>query len=138
MKNKDTSKEIDLLKHASVIIKKLREMSNGGKGISQSELGRQIGENPNTISRWETGEYKPTIVDIWNLSRFFKVPISIFFNRNENSNELRSIIHKNLTKKDIEEIRNFIQFKIWMRSPNRKKVGRKVKMPLSQINYKKE
>ncbi|EMJ52070.1 DNA-binding helix-turn-helix protein [Leptospira interrogans serovar Valbuzzi str. Duyster] len=125
MKNKDTSKEIDLLKHASVIIKKLREMSNGGKGISQSELGRQIGENSNTISRWETGEYKPTIVDIWNLSRFFNVPISVFFNRNENSNELRVMMNKFLTKQDKEEIVNFIQFKIWMRSPDRKKIGRK-------------
>ncbi|MFQ3855977.1 helix-turn-helix domain-containing protein [Leptospira kirschneri] len=117
--------EIDLLKHTSVIIKKLREMSNGGKGISQSELGRQIGENPNTISRWETGENKPTIVDIWNLSRFFKVPISIFFNRNENLNELRVMMNKFLTKQDKEEIVNFIQFKIRMRSPDRKKIGRK-------------
>ncbi|EMK22393.1 hypothetical protein [Leptospira kirschneri] len=44
MKAKDTPKESELLKYASIIIKKLRESSNGGKGISQSELGRQINE----------------------------------------------------------------------------------------------
>ncbi|MBM9576267.1 helix-turn-helix transcriptional regulator [Leptospira sp. 201903070] len=125
MKNKDTSKEIELLKYTSNIIKKLREGSNGGKGISQTELGRAIGENPNTISRWETGEYKPTIVDLYNLSRFFNVPISVFFNRKEDLNELRVVMNKFLTKQDKEEIINFIQFKIWMRSPNRKKIGRK-------------
>ncbi|WP_240279011.1 helix-turn-helix domain-containing protein [Leptospira noguchii] len=120
-----TMKAEELNKFVSVKIKHFRENYNGGKGISQSELGRQIGENPNTISRWETGEYNPTTMDLWNLSTFFGIPISYFFFQKEESTEFRIMLQKCLTKKDKEEIRNFIQFKIWMRSPNRKKIGRK-------------
>ncbi|MCH1914037.1 helix-turn-helix domain-containing protein [Leptospira noguchii] len=77
------------------------------------------------MSRWETGEYNPTTMDLWNLSTFFGIPISYFFFQKEESTEFRIMLQKCLTKKDKEEIRNFIQFKIWMRSPNRKKIGRK-------------
>ncbi|MDI7225540.1 helix-turn-helix domain-containing protein [Leptospira santarosai] len=121
----NNTKAEELNKYVSIKIKHLRENHNGGKGISQSELGRQIGENSNTISRWETGEYKPTTTDLWNLSIFFKIPISFFFFQKEEPTEFRIMLQNCLTKKDKEEIRNFIQFKIWMRSPDRKKIGRK-------------
>ncbi|RHX89889.1 helix-turn-helix domain-containing protein [Leptospira stimsonii] len=119
-----SNKMKDLNQYISEKLKTLRQSYAGGKGISQSELGKLMGENANTISRWETGEYKPTTLDLWNLSQFFQVPISVFFNHREDSNELRVMKHKILTKQDREEILNFIKFKIWMRSPDRKKSGR--------------
>ena len=33
----------------------------------------------NTVSRWETGTYKPTAEDLDKLARFFDVPITVFF-----------------------------------------------------------
>jgi len=33
----------------------------------------------NTISRWETATYKPSISDLERLARFFGVPVSDFF-----------------------------------------------------------
>jgi transcriptional regulator with XRE-family HTH domain len=59
-------------------IKKLRQ--EYPKGIlSQDALAQHIGVGANTLSRWETGVYKPTPDDLDKLARFFKVPITVFF-----------------------------------------------------------
>src|SRR5687768_3720851 len=51
----------------------------GGRGISQEELAKAIGKSTNTVSRWETATYKPSIQDLEKLARFFKVSILEFF-----------------------------------------------------------
>ena len=33
----------------------------------------------NTVSRWETATYKPSISDLERLAKFFGVPVTIFF-----------------------------------------------------------
>nr|WP_235594437.1 helix-turn-helix transcriptional regulator [Leptospira noguchii] len=109
-------------------IKSLREGHNGGKGISQTDLAKHVSKNPNTISRWETGEYKPKSDDLFLLSKFFQVPISSFFpeENQENYNNLISNLKEKLSRKDIKEIINFIEFKIATKSTDieRKKPGR--------------
>ena len=50
-----------------------------GKGISQEELARAVKTTANTVSRWETAIYKPSIADLEVLARFFGVPIAMFF-----------------------------------------------------------
>jgi len=50
-------------------------------GESQKVLAKKLNIAPNTLSRWETGTYKPTAEDLDNISRFFKAPISVFFSR---------------------------------------------------------
>lgn len=109
-------------------IKSLREGHNGGKGISQTDLAKHVNKNPNTVSRWETGEYKPKPGDLYSLSKFFQVPVSSFFpeENQKNYNNIISNLKEKLPTKDIKEIINFIEFKIAARSTDteRKKLGR--------------
>ena len=49
-------------------IRKFRERD----GLSQEQLAKKIGEAANTISRWETATYKPSLDDLDRLSRAFK------------------------------------------------------------------
>jgi transcriptional regulator with XRE-family HTH domain len=41
-------------------------------------LARAVDTAANTVSRWETASYKPSIFDLETLARFFGVPIIIF------------------------------------------------------------
>ena len=49
-------------------IRKLRERD----GLSQEQLAKKVGEAPNTISRWETATYKPSLDDLERISRALK------------------------------------------------------------------
>lgn len=51
----------------------------GGKGISQEALAKEVKTTPNTISRWEKSIYKPSADDLFKISKFFGVSISVFF-----------------------------------------------------------
>jgi transcriptional regulator with XRE-family HTH domain len=99
-------------KHISSKIFELRSQAK----ISQSELGRQLGEKPNTISRWEAGMYAPNIQDLYRVSNFFSVPISHFLpeGKIDLKNEIRLLLEGSncLTERDEEEIKSFIEFKI--------------------------
>ena len=61
--------------------KQIRELRTAlrGRGISQEELAQAVKTTANTISRWETATYKPSISDLEMLAQFFGVPITIFF-----------------------------------------------------------
>src|SRR5437773_7294043 len=60
---------------------KIRELRTTlkGKGISQEELARAVKTTANTVSRWETATYKPSVADLEVLARFFGVPMAVFF-----------------------------------------------------------
>src|SRR5579884_2387403 len=47
--------------------------------LSQEALATRLKVAPNTVSRWETGTYKPTAKDLDSLARFFAVSITTFF-----------------------------------------------------------
>jgi transcriptional regulator with XRE-family HTH domain len=49
-----------------------------GRGISQEELAQAVKTTANTISRWETATYKPSISDLERLAQFFGVLITVF------------------------------------------------------------
>lgn len=102
--------------HIARSITKLRVNYNSGKGISQSELANRLGEKPNTISRWETGSYKPKPEDLEKLSHFFNVSILTFFPNEEitKEDELTAFFrgNKNLSEEDYEEIKRFAEFRI--------------------------
>jgi transcriptional regulator with XRE-family HTH domain len=111
----------------------LRESMNGGRGISQSELARQLDEKPNTVSRWETGEYKPKPEDLQKMSRIFNVSILSFFPEEtvDKSTEITALLRSNpnLDETDLEEIKKFAEFRIATKSflISKKKSGRKRK-----------
>jgi transcriptional regulator with XRE-family HTH domain len=103
----------DLYAHISTQIKKLRGEQ------SQESMANQLGIATNTLSRWETGTYKPTAEDLDNMARVFKVPIETFFlEANDKATEERAQRVKALTSalgglgdKDFEEILNYAQYR---------------------------
>lgn len=46
-------------------IRKLREQ----EGLSQEQLAKRVAEATNTISRWETATYKPSLEDLEKIAR---------------------------------------------------------------------
>ena len=61
--------------------KKIRELRNHhqGKGVDQETVANAVGTKANTVSRWESATYKPSLRDLEKLSRYFGVSISTFF-----------------------------------------------------------
>lgn len=105
---------MELSEYIAGRIKDLRE-NFGGEGISQEALAQGIGATGNTISRWETGIYKPSIEDLEKLSRFFNVSILTFFPQeavpvDENVTALLRAA-KQLSPNDLQELRKYAEFR---------------------------
>lgn len=100
-----------LYKHIGGKIRELRQ-DYGGKGISQEALAETMGTTANTISRWETGTYKPDVKDLHDLAKFFGVGISVFFPDTENS-RLQALVSAtgDLGDTDIAELTRYAQFR---------------------------
>jgi transcriptional regulator with XRE-family HTH domain len=108
---------MDLLDYVAVRIKDLRVNYNHGEGLSQESLATHLKVAPNTISRWETGTYRPSLKDMERLSRFFSVPINSFFpsealDADEDEN-LKALLRtaRQLHPADVEELRKYAEFR---------------------------
>ena len=105
----------DLLQHVAMRIRELRQAYNAGEGISQEALANALGVTANTVSRWETGVYKPKLEDLDALSRFFGVSILEFFPREDvpENEKVAALLRaaKNLAPEDIDELRKYAEFR---------------------------
>ena len=108
---------MDLLDHVAAKIKDLRVSYNSGEGLSQESLAAHLKVAPNTISRWETGTYRPSLKDLEKISRFFGVSIMSFFpsemvNEDEDEN-LKALLRtaRQLHPSDLEELRKYAEFR---------------------------
>lgn len=94
---------------------KIRELRTTlkGKGISQEDLARAMKTTANTISRWETSTYKPSISDLERLARFFGVPVTVFFPRLQSAPRLDALFSAtgDLGDADLEEVVLYAQFR---------------------------
>lgn len=119
-------------------IRDLREKFNQGEGISQEALAAKLNIAPNTISRWETGIYKPKIEDLDKLARFFGVSILKFFPPEETENiptaneDVITLLRtaKELDPHDLKELRSYAEFRLarsLYENKSRTKSGRKKK-----------
>lgn len=97
-----------------IIGQKIRELrtTHKGKGISQDDLAEEMQTTANTISRWETATYKPSVMDLERLARFFGVPISVFFPQaaTPRINALLSATG-DLDEDDFDEVTRYAQFR---------------------------
>lgn len=82
--------------------------------MSQEDVAKKIGVAPNTISRWETTTYRPTLDDLENLSRALRIsilellPEEHFPSDKSASALLRSA--KALDKNDLQELRRYADY----------------------------
>lgn len=125
---------MDLFEFVASCIRDLREQYNGGKGLSQQKLAEAIGVAPNTISRWETATYRPTVEDLDKIARFFGVSILEFFPKEEAPKEekLAALLRaaKQLKPEDLDELRRYAEFRkarSLFSSGSKGKAGRKRK-----------
>lgn len=47
--------------------------------FTQERVAKALGVAVNTVSRWESGEYEPSLSHIWQASKFFGVGVEVFF-----------------------------------------------------------
>lgn len=103
---------------------RIRELRTGwgGAGISQEELAEAIGTTANTVSRWETATYKPSISDLDMLAQFFNVPITAFFPAIQASSQINALLTatRGLDDNDLEEVTLYALFRRARRPKSRK------------------
>lgn len=68
----------DIYEKIGQTIRDLRQRYPQGP-LSQEALAAKLKIASNTISRWETGTYKPSAEDLHSLATFFNVSITVFF-----------------------------------------------------------
>lgn len=108
---------MDLLDHVAARIKDLRVSYNSGEGLSQEALAAHLKVASNTISRWETGTYRPSLKDLERISRFFGVSMMSFFpeeliDQDEDEN-IKALLRtaRQLHPADVEELRKYAEFR---------------------------
>ena len=92
-------------------IKELRKRHEG-KGVGQEEVAAAVGTKANTVSRWESATYKPSIRDLEKLSRFFGVSIAVFFPEMKDS-RLQALMSAtgDLRDDEFEELLEYARFR---------------------------
>src|ERR1700682_4915451 len=92
---------------------RIRLLRTASPDLSQEKLAFELQTTANTVSRWETAAYKPSVADLEKISRFFGVPISVFFPHIEPSTKLQALLSAtgDLDQDDVEEILRYAQFR---------------------------
>ena len=108
---------MELLDHVAAKIRDLRVSYNNGEGLSQESLATQLKVAPNTISRWETGTYRPSLKDLERISRFFGDSIMSFLPDemvgDDEDENLKALLRtaRQLHPADLEELRKYAEFR---------------------------
>src|SRR5213594_2770971 len=99
---------------------KIRDLRTTAKGqtISQEALAQAVNTTANTISRWETATYKPSISDLESLARFFGVPIAVFFPGAQPGSRASALVSAtaDLDDRDLEEVTLYARFRRALRA----------------------
>src|SRR5260370_31397009 len=105
---------MNLYDHVGAKIREFRTEFGGG-GISQEKLADKIGVAPNTISRWETAIYNPTLADLEKLARLFGRSVLEFLPRDEPSQDetLTALLRaaRELDPHDLDELRRYAEYR---------------------------
>ena len=106
---------MNLLDYVSDHIKELRINYNSGEGLSQEALAKHLKVAANTISRWETRIYRPSLEDLEKLARFFGVSVMSFFPAEANvDNDIMATLlrtARQLHPDDMEELIKYAEFR---------------------------
>lgn len=124
---------MSLIQQVAQRIREFRTSYGGGTGISQDALAKALGVASNTVSRWETGTYRPTIEDLERLARFFGKSILDFFPKEnvhtERDERIDTLLRtaSQLNDDDIEELKRFAEFRRAQHVYTKRTPGRKAK-----------
>jgi len=120
-----------LFRYVGDRIRELRE-TYPPKGLSQEALAKKLNTRANTVSRWETATYKPTLEDLDALARFFGVSVLTFFPKEEHSDKIQRLLRaaKGLPDPELDELQRYAEFRR-ARHYLRPRVGRPAKRKAS-------
>ncbi|WP_307421552.1 helix-turn-helix domain-containing protein [Pseudomonas sp. W3I7] len=93
----------------TVVLAKAIKKFRVAKGITQAELGNMSGFDPKTISRYETGEYVPTIEAVYKFSEILGVPVKEFFADFEGEIEQRAFLFEVIHNADADELKRLVE-----------------------------
>jgi transcriptional regulator with XRE-family HTH domain len=86
-----------------------------GRNLSQQDLASRLGVAPNTVSRWETGIYKPKLDDLDRIAAALDLDVSQLIPQNSRQpgTSLDRLIEvaRLLGPEDIEEVERFAEFR---------------------------
>jgi len=110
---------MDLYEYVGQRIRDLRSNHGGLPGISQEVLAQKLGVATNTISRWETAKYHPTLADLERLGAFFGVSILEFLPQDQRqaaskqSEQISALLRaaQDLTEDDLVELRRYADYR---------------------------
>ena len=104
----------DIFAYVGSRIRELRTNYDSGRGLSQEKLATALKVSTNTISRWETATYQPSLADLQNLAEFFGVAISSFLPLVEQpkNDQMAGLLQaaRQLPPDDLEEVKRYIEF----------------------------
>ena len=91
---------------------KIRELRTEN-GIGQEALASALKTTSNTISRWETAIYKPSVSDLERVAEFFSVPISVFFPQMDTNVRVQALLSAtgNLSDDEFDEVTQYALFR---------------------------
>jgi transcriptional regulator with XRE-family HTH domain len=122
-----------LMEYVGQRIRDFRTTYGGGTGISQDALAKALRVATNTVSRWETAVYRPTIEDLDKLARFFGKSILDFFPkedvRTKRDEKIDALLRtaKQLKNSDVDELRRYAEFRRARDVYTKRSAGRKTK-----------
>jgi len=95
------------------IAAKIRELRLARPGLSQERLAADLETTANTVSRWETGTYKPSLKDLEKLARYFGVQLSVFFPEMVPDSRLQALMSAtgDLDEDDFGELIRYAEFR---------------------------
>jgi len=101
------------MKITEFIAQKIRELRVSAN-MSQTDLANKLGIAPNTVSRWESGTYKPSVEDLDRIARLFEKPIwALMPGDTELVNQKQKLLLSktgDLPPEDIEELARYADF----------------------------
>lgn len=102
---------MNILEHVANKIKELRTNAK----LTQDGLATELKVATNTVSRWETGTYKPDLEDLEKIARYFKVSVLAFFPGEDPATkpELQALLRAagNLKGDDLAELQRYAEFR---------------------------
>lgn len=101
---------MDIYEYIGGQIRRLREESR----LSQEALASQLGVSTNTVSRWETSIYKPSLGDLQKLAEFFHVRLSALLPPEEKEQSIHKALLSatgDLPEDDIKELIEYAEFR---------------------------
>ncbi len=105
---------MNLFEYVGMRIREMR-LAYGGEGFSQEALATALGVAPNTISRWETATYQPSLDDLDKMARFFGESILSFFppEQRPTDENISALLRaaEQLNPADLEELRRYAEFR---------------------------